>query len=161
MKSKLYACSTVMSQDLHVILHYHTCLKWFTMQQKSASLESWPKPLLDEPQRCREQPKIMRKIITALYAYNSDLTSLEIQKQSPFKRSPMNKNNCRLFSYQRTVCDVPISLWTCQQERSLYISKTFKKPTSKAHLTKAGFTDQRFQELSILLFKVTKITPHV
>lgn len=53
-------------------LYNHTCLKWFTMQQKSASLESWPKPLLDEPQRCREQPEIMTKIITVLYMYNSD-----------------------------------------------------------------------------------------
>ena len=48
-------------------LYNHTCLKWFTMQQKSASLELWPKPLLDEPQSCREQPEIRRQIIAALY----------------------------------------------------------------------------------------------
>ena len=48
-------------------LYNHTCLKWFTMQQKSASLELWPKPLLDEPQSCREQPEIRWQIIATLY----------------------------------------------------------------------------------------------
>ena len=49
-----------------------------------------------------------------------------------------------------------ISFLTCQQARSLYVSKTFKKPTSKARLTKAVFTDQSIKALYILPFKVTK-----
>ena len=39
-------------------MNYLTCFKWFRMKQKSASLELPPKPLLDEPQRWREQPGI-------------------------------------------------------------------------------------------------------
>ena len=33
-----------------------TCLICLNWKQKSASLESLPNPLLDEPQRCNEQP---------------------------------------------------------------------------------------------------------
>jgi len=49
-----------------------------------------------------------------------------------------------------------ISFWTCQQARSFYVSKTFQNPISKAHLIKAGFTDQSIEALYILPFKVTK-----
>ena len=51
-----------------------------------------------------------------------------------------------------------ISCWTCQQACSIYVSKTFQIPTSKARLTKAGFTDQSIESLYILLFKVIKNT---
>lgn len=37
-------------------LHDLTCCRCFKIKQKSASLVLPPKPLLDEPQRCKEQP---------------------------------------------------------------------------------------------------------
>jgi len=49
-----------------------------------------------------------------------------------------------------------ISFWTCQQARSLYVPKMFRKLTSKARLIKAGFTDRSIAALHILPFKVTK-----
>jgi len=49
-----------------------------------------------------------------------------------------------------------ISFWICQHARSLYVSKTFQKPTFKARLIKAGFTDRSIAALYILPFKVTK-----
>ena len=49
-----------------------------------------------------------------------------------------------------------ILFWTCRQARSLYVSKTFQKPTSKARLIKAGFTDQSIAALYNVQFKITK-----
>lgn len=40
----------------HIHLHDLTCCRCFKIKQKSASLVLPPKPLLDEPQRCKEQP---------------------------------------------------------------------------------------------------------
>ena len=49
-----------------------------------------------------------------------------------------------------------VSFWTCQQARLLFVSKTFQKPTSKARVTKAGFTDQSSIVKEQITHRVTK-----
>ena len=66
------------------------------------------------------------------------------------------KTNRLLQLGQSATHPLNISFWSCQQGRSLYVSKTFQIPTSKARLTEAGFTDQSIEALYILRFKVTK-----
>ena len=64
--------------------------------------------------------------------------------------------NESVTSGQSATHPLNISLLTCQQAPSFYISKTFQNPTSKVRLINAGFTDQSIEALYILPFKVTR-----
>ena len=136
-----------------MIIKFGTWLTVVNQQWYNARVKTLP-DILDEEGNFLSFPEFRKKykIKTNFLRYFGFCNAIPKYLKEAFYRDLVNES----VGTAQSTHPLNLSFWTCQQARSLYVSKTFPKSTSKARLIKAGFTDRSIEALYILPFKVTK-----